>query len=374
MLSLGRTDTSVVGRWWWTVDRWTIVALLVLVGIGVLLSLAASPAVADRIGADSFHFIRRHFVFLIPTLVVIIGVSMLTPRQVLRLAAVMFLLALLLLVAVLFLGEEIKGSTRWLSFAGLTIQPSELMKPAFAVICAKMLAEGLKHPQFWGRSVSALLFVVVAGLLMAQPDVGQTLIISAVFGIQLFLAGLPIILVAGLAGVMVLGGFGAYFSFSHVQQRVDNFLNPSGGDAYQIATALTAFRNGGIFGRGPGEGRVKLVLPDAHTDFILAVAGEEFGIILCLVVVALFALILIRSFTRLSREPNTFIVIAASGLMTQLAMQAIINMASSLRLMPTKGMTLPFISYGGSSMLAMAMGMGMLLALTRSRYGDEDSL
>ena len=173
---------------------------------------------------------------------------------------------------------------------------------------------------------------------------------------------------------MVLGGFGAYFSFSHVQQRVDNFLNPSGGDAYQIATALTAFRNGGIFGRGPGEGRVKLVLPDAHTDFILAVAGEEFGIILCLVVVALFALILIRSFTRLSREPNTFIVIAASGLMTQLAMQAIINMASSLRLMPTKGMTLPFISYGGSSMLAMAMGMGMLLALTRSRYGDEDSL
>lgn len=374
MLSLGRTDTSVVGRWWWTVDRWTIVALLALVGIGVLLSLAASPAVADRIGADSFHFIRRHFIFLIPTLVVIIGVSMLTPRQVLRLAAVMFLLSLLLLAAVLFLGEEIKGSTRWLSLGGLTIQPSELMKPAFAVICAKMLAEGLKHPQFWGRSISALMFVVVSGLLMAQPDVGQTIIISAVFGIELFLAGLPILLVVGLLGVMALGGVGAYLSFSHVQQRVDNFLHPSGGDAYQIATALTAFRNGGLFGRGPGEGRIKLVLPDAHTDFILAVAGEEFGIILCLVVVALFAIILVRSFMRLNREPNAFIVLAASGLITQLAMQAIINMASSLRLMPTKGMTLPFISYGGSSMLALAMGMGMLLALTRSRYGDEDPL
>lgn len=370
-MSLGRTDTSVIGRWWWTVDRWTIAALFILVGIGLLLTMAASPAVADRIGADSFHFIRRQFIFLVPAMAVLIGVSLMTPRQVRRIGSVGFIGAALLLVAVLFLGPEVKGSTRWLSIAGISIQPSEFIKPTFAVLAAWMFAESRLNPGFPGRIIACGLFGVVAFLLLLQPDIGQTLIVTAIWGTQFFLAGLPMILVAILAVLAVFGAVGAYFTFSHVQSRIDRFLDPGAGDSYQVTTALNAFQSGGVFGRGPGEGRVKLVLPDAHTDFILAVAGEEFGIIMCLAVLAVFAFIVLRGFSRLMREENLFVVLASAGLLVQFGLQAIINMASTLRLMPTKGMTLPFISYGGSSMLALALGMGMVLALTRKRYGTE---
>ncbi|MBC7908724.1 MAG: putative lipid II flippase FtsW [Rhodospirillaceae bacterium] len=370
-MNFGRTDTSVLGRWWWTVDRWTIGALFLLVGIGILLTMAASPAVADRIGADSFHFIRRQFMFLAPALIVMISVSLLSPKQVRRMGVLGYAGAVVLLIAVLFIGPEVKGATRWINIAGMTIQPSEFTKPAFAIICAWMFAESRLNPGFPGKAIATGLFVLTAGLLLRQPDVGQTLIISAIWGAQFFLAGLPIILVLGLVVLAVFGGIGAYFAFSHVQSRVDRFLDPAAGDAYQVMTALNAFKNGGMFGRGPGEGRVKLVLPDAHTDFILAVAGEEFGIALCLVVVALFAFIVLRGFSRLMKEENLFVVLATAGLLVQFGLQAFINMASTLRLMPTKGMTLPFISYGGSSMLALALGMGMVLALTRTRYGTE---
>jgi cell division protein FtsW len=370
-MTFGRTDTSVLGRWWWTVDRWTIAALLLLIGVGALLTMAASPAVAERIGAQSFHFVRRQFIFLAPALMVMAAVSLLTPRQVRRLAVVGFLGAIVLLVAVLGLGAEVKGAKRWLTLAGISIQPSEFVKPTFAVVSAWMFAEARLNVGFPGRAIACGLYGVVALLLLLQPDVGQTMIVSAIWGAQFFLAGLPMILVVGLLVCGVIGGFGAYFMFHHVQSRVDRFLDPSGGDAYQVATALNAFRNGGVFGRGPGEGRVKLVLPDAHTDFILAVGGEEFGVLLCLLVVALFAFIVLRGFSRVLRQDNLFVVLATAGLLVQFGLQAIINMASTLRLMPTKGMTLPFISYGGSSMLALALGMGMVLALTRTRYGTE---
>ncbi len=371
-MNFGRTDTSVIGRWWWTVDRWTIGALFLLVGIGILLTMAASPAVADRIGADSFHFIRRQFIFLAPALVMMIGVSLLTPKQVRRLGVVGYAGCAILLIAVLFLGPEVKGATRWINIAGISIQPSEFTKPCFAIISAWMFAESRLNPGFPGKAIACGLFALTAALLLKQPDVGQTMIISAIWGGQFFLAGLPMVLVLGLVVLAVIGGVGAYFTFGHVQARVDKFLDPSGGDAYQVMTALNAFKNGGIFGRGPGEGRVKLVLPDAHTDFILAVAGEEFGVALCLVVVALFAFIVLRGLSRLMKEENLFVVLASAGLLIQFGLQAIINMASTLRLMPTKGMTLPFISYGGSSMIALALGMGMVLALTRTRYGTED--
>ncbi|NFV81228.1 putative lipid II flippase FtsW [Magnetospirillum aberrantis] len=371
-MNFGRTDTSIMGRWWWTVDRWTIAALFLLAGIGLLLTMAASPAVADRIGADSFHFIRRQFIFLAPAMVVMVGVSLLTPKQVRRLGVVGFGCCLFLLLAVLFVGPEVKGATRWINVAGISIQPSEFTKPTFAVISAWMFAESRLNPGFPGKSIATGLFLLTALLLLRQPDVGQTLIIASVWGGQFFLAGLPMILVLGLVVLGVVGGVGAYFVFDHVQSRVDRFLDPTGGDAYQVMTALNAFKNGGMFGRGPGEGRVKLVLPDAHTDFILAVAGEEFGIALCLVVVALFAFIVLRGFSRLMKEENLFVVLATAGLLVQFGLQAIVNMASTLRLMPTKGMTLPFISYGGSSMLALALGMGMVLALTRTRYGSEE--
>jgi cell division protein FtsW len=370
-LSFGRTDTSVLGRWWWTVDRWTIAALFILVGVGLMLTMAASPAVAERIGADSFHFVRRQFVFLAPALAVMLGVSLCTPKQIRRLAVVGLLGAVIMLVAVLVLGAEVKGARRWLSLAGMSIQPSEFVKPMFAVVAAWMFAEARLNPGFPGKTIATALYGIVALLLLLQPDVGQTLIVSAIWGAQFFLAGLPMALVVGLLVLGLFGGIGAYFTFHHVQSRIDRFIDPSGGDAFQVTTALNAFRNGGLFGRGPGEGRVKLVLPDAHTDFILAVGGEEFGVGLCLVVVALFAFVVLRGFSRILKEDNLFVVLATAGLLVQFGLQAIINMASTLRLMPTKGMTLPFISYGGSSMLALALGMGMVLALTRTRYGTE---
>jgi cell division protein FtsW len=372
-MSFGRTDTSTLGRWWWTVDRWSISALLVLVGIGMLLTLAASPAVAERIGTDSFHFVHRQFAFLAPAVIVMLGVSLLSPRQVRRLAVVGFLGSVAALAAVLVLGAEVKGATRWLSIAGLSIQPSEFVKPTFAVVAAWMFAESRLDPAFPGKLIATGLYVLVAGLLLAEPDVGQTLIVSAIFAAEFFLAGLPMVLVGGLGVLGVCGGVGAYLTFPHVQSRVARFLDPSSGDAYQVMTALNAIRHGGLFGTGPGEGRLKLVLPDAHTDFILAVAGEEFGVLLCLAVVALFAFVVLRGLARLMREDNLFVVLAAAGLFAQFGLQAVINMASTLRLMPTKGMTLPFISYGGSSMLALALGMGMALALTRIRYGNEEA-
>ncbi len=371
MISLGRTDTSVIGRWWWTVDRWTMAAVALLVAIGAMLIMAASPAVAERIGADHFHFVRRQFVFLPPALVVMFAVSLLSPKNVRRLAVLGFLGAVALMAVTLMFGQEIKGATRWITLAGITIQPSEFVKPTFAVVAAWMFSEQRLGENVPGNLISLGLYLVVATLLLLQPDVGMTLVVSSVWFIEFFLAGLPLVWV--LMGMVVgLGGLvAAYFTFSHVASRIDRFLDPAAGDTYQVATALQAFHYGGLFGRGPGEGRVKLVLPDAHTDFIMAVAGEEFGLILCLLVVGLFAFIVLRGFARMLAEENLFVLLATSGLLVQFGLQAIINLASTLHLMPTKGMTLPFISYGGSSMLALALGTGMVLALTRKRYGQE---
>lgn len=370
-VTFGRTDTSVLGRWWWTVDRWTIAALMLLIAVGALLTMAASPAVAERIGAQSFHFVRRQFVFLAPAVILMLGISLLTPKQVRRTAVVGMLVSLVLLALVPLLGAEVKGARRWLSLGGLSIQPSEFAKPFFAVVAAWMFASARLEPGFPGRIIATVLFGLTALLLLIQPDVGQTAILSAIWAVQFFLAGLPILWVVALGLAAPVGAVVAYQFFPHVQSRVDRFLDPSAGDAYQVTTALSAFRNGGLFGRGPGEGKVKLVLPDAHTDFILAVGGEEFGLLLCLLVVLLFAFIVLRGLARLIKEDNLFVMLATAGLLVQFGMQAIVNMASTLRLMPAKGMTLPFISYGGSSMLALALGMGMVLALTRTRYGRE---
>ena len=370
-ITFGRTDTSVLGRWWWTVDRWTIAALFLLVGVGALLTMAASPAVAERIGAQSFHFVRRQFMFLAPSLAIMVGVSLMAPKQVRRLAVLGLLGSIILLVLVPMFGAEVKGAKRWLTIAGISIQPSEFVKPMFAVVSAWMFASARLEPGFPGRAIACGLYGVTALLLLIQPDVGQTGIVTAIWATQFFLAGLPIVFVLGLGLAAPLGAIGAYYVFPHVAARVDKFLDPSGAGGYQVTTALNAFKNGGLFGKGPGEGRVKLVLPDAHTDFILAVGGEEFGVVLCLFVVALFAFIVLRGFSRILKEDNLFVVLATAGLLVQFGLQAVVNMASTLRMMPAKGMTLPFISYGGSSMIALALGMGMVLALTRTRYGRE---
>ncbi len=369
MSTFTRTDKSLVGRWWWTIDRWTLAAVLVIAVIGALLTLAASPAVAERIGFDAYHFVRRQFTFLPVALVVMFATSLLGPLSIRRIAAVGLAGSLVLMVAVLFMGMEIKGASRWLQIGGFSLQPSEFVKPAFAVVAAWMFTERRLDDRFPGYLIATGGFLLVMGLLLLQPDVGMSIVVSAVWGIQFFLAGLPLAFVVLIALVFLSGGVGAYFTFDHVRVRVDRFLDPSVGDGYQVSRSIEAFRNGGLFGTGPGEGRIKEVLPDAHADFIFAVAGEEFGLILSLAIVALFAFVMLRGFSRIFRDNDLFVLLAVAGLLVQFSLQALINMASTVNLMPPKGMTLPFISYGGSSTLALAWGMGMVLALTRERPG-----
>jgi cell division protein FtsW len=371
MTTWARSDTSLVGRWWWTVDRWLLAALIGLGLAGVILTLAASPAVAERIGLDTFYFARRQMVFIGLALTVMVMVSFLSPKGVRRLAALTTLGAVVLMVATLVAGVEIKGATRWLQLGGFSLQPSEFAKPGFAVLAAWFFSMRRLDDHFPGYALATGLFTLVAGLLLLQPDVGMTLVIAAIWGVEFFVAGLPLVFVAGLAMLMLGGSAGAYFAFDHVRSRVDRFLDPEAGIGYQVARSLDAFRNGGWAGRGPGEGRVKEVLPDAHADFIFAVAGEEFGLIACLIVLALFVFVVLRGFSRVLKDQDLFVLLAVTGLLTQFGLQALINMASTVNLMPPKGMTLPLISYGGSSTLALGLGLGMVLALTRLRPDRE---
>ena len=367
MMTFGRTDRSVVSDWWWTVDRWLMVALFVLAGTGAILVMAASPPVADRIGVDTFHFVRRQIVFMIPALMVLVGVSMMSPLWVRRSAVIVFFGAVVLLFATLVMGAEIKGATRWLNVAGFVIQPSEFTKPALAVVVAWMLSQRQNDPGFPAFTVGLALLLLVLTPLLLQPDIGMALVVCAVWFIQMFLAGLPLFIVAGLTVVGMAGAVGAYAFFPHVASRIDRFLDPSSGDSFQVTTSLNAFGHGGLWGTGPGEGVVKQILPDAHADFIFAVAGEEFGLVFALFIVALFAFIVLRGLSRLMRETDLFILLAGTGLFAQVGLQSVINMGVNVSLLPAKGMTLPFISYGGSSTLALALGFGYALALTRAR-------
>lgn len=370
-MAFSRADTSVLGRWWWTVDRWTLAALLALIGFGYIMMLAASPAVAERIGASSRNmFFFKQVIYLMMAAVLMISVSLLSPRGVRRFALIGFAIALVLTAATLVVGVEIKGARRWLPIPFLSLQPSEFLKPFFAVVAAWLIAEGrMPDSKVWGTTIALCLFVLVGAILKGQPDIGMLLVVSAVFFAQFFVAGMNMFLVATAGGIGVAGAAGAYLLFPHVQSRVQRFLDPTSGDSYQVNVALEAFANGGLLGRGPGEGRVKNVLPDAHADFVFAVAGEEFGMVICLVILGLFAFVVVRGLARLLAETDLFVMLAGTGLLTQFGLQAFVNMASTLHLIPTKGMTLPFVSYGGSSVLAIAIGMGMLLALTRRRVG-----
>jgi cell division protein FtsW len=371
MTPFARTDTSLIARWWWTVDRWTLGAIALLLALGAVLTMAASPAVAERLGLDSFYFVRRQFVFLALGLVLMLAVSFLSPQGVKRLGALVLAGSIALLVLVLFKGVEIKGAVRWIQIAGVSLQPAEFVKPAFAVVAAGLFARRRMDERFPGFALAGGLFNLIAALLLLQPDVGQTLLIAAVWGVQFFLAGLPLVLVAAIGLAFIGASVGAYFAFAHVQARVDRFLDPAGGEGFQVARALDALRNGGLFGRGPGEGQVKRVLPDAHADFIFAVVGEEFGAIVGLVLIVLFLFVVLRGFARALRDWDLFAVIAVAGLLVQFGLQAIINISSAINLMPPKGMTLPFVSYGGSSTLGIALGLGMVLALTRERPGGR---
>ena len=367
MATLTRMDTSVIGQWWWTVDRWTLLAIGLLIAIGGLMTLAASPAVAERIGYTSFHFAQRQLIYMAPALAAMFAISLMTPRGIRRLSAIGLVASLILTLATLFLGPETKGATRWLSLGPLSVQPSEFVKPFFVIFAAWMFAEQKRNEGLPGNLISIAVFAVIVTLLLAQPDVGMAIVVSGVWCAQFFMAGLPVFWVGGLAALSIVGVVCGYFFIPHVTSRIDRFLDPTSGDSFQIDTALAAFGNGGLLGLGPGEGVVKRVLPDAHSDFIFAVAGEEYGLFACLSIVALFAFVVLRGLARLLEEENLFHLLAAGGLLILFGLQAVINMGVNLHLLPTKGMTLPFISYGGSSLMALAVAMGMLLALTRKR-------
>jgi len=361
---LDRTDRSLVGVWWWTIDRWLLASALLLMVVGALLVMAAGPAVANLINLPSQHFGMRQGMFLVPAVGVMLIVSLLEPRPIRALALVGLAGTLGLMIMAIMMGSEIKGATRWINIAGVNLQPSEFAKPLFAVVSAWLLTLWREGQDFPGWIYSGALMAVIVGILVLQPDIGMTLMVVLTWGFQMFLAGMPMLLVILIVALAPLGLIAAYFTLDHVEKRINQFWE---GGAWQVEKARESFANGGLFGVGPGDGTVKLHLPDAHSDFIFAVAGEEFGALACLTLLALYAFVVLRGFSRALSDEGLFCLIASSSLLLQFGAQASIHMASSVNLIPTKGMTLPLISYGGSSLVASGLTMGLILALTRRR-------
>jgi cell division protein FtsW len=361
-----RTDRSAISRWWWTVDKAMLFSLLCLIIIGISLVASASPAVATRIGTSPTHFITRHIFFAIPATFLMLSISIMDHQLIRRVGTIVFGVALVSMVLVPFVGSDIKGAQRWIPFFGFSLQPSEFIKPAFVIVSAWLISHRKQNADTPGYILSAGLYVLVVTLLLAQPDFGMTIVLTCMFIAQAFLAGLPFRYLVMLILFSIVAVVCVYFTFDHVHSRIDRFMNPDGGgDTYQVDRSLEAFSNGGVLGTGPGQGTVKNTIPDAHADFIFAVFAEEFGLLLTLCLVGLYGFVLLRGFSRLMESSDLFVVLAAGGILCMFGMQAFIHMGSSLHLLPTKGMTLPFISYGGSSIMAMGFSMGIVLGLTR---------
>ncbi|MDG2521745.1 putative lipid II flippase FtsW [Caulobacter segnis] len=372
--AFARTDQSRFGVWWWTTDHWLLGGVAALIVVGVLLSFASSPAAALRMGIDDpFHFALRQCVFAGAASVILIAASMLTPRGVRRAAFFVYIVAILIMAALPFIGHTAKGAARWVAIGGFTLQPSEFMKPALIVLVSWMFAEGQKGEGVPGVSIAFGLYGLAVALLLIQPDVGQTVLITVAFGAAFWMAGVPLSWIMGLGALALSGLVSTYFIFDHVRARVTKFLSPEQADTHQITRASEAIAAGGLFGRGPGEGVMKRHVPDLHTDFIYSVAAEEYGLVFSLALISLFSFVVVRGMYKAMKLSDPFEQVAAAGLFVLVGQQAIINVAVNLNLIPTKGMTLPFISYGGSSMLAMGLTLGMALALTRRRPGAYSS-
>ncbi len=366
-MRLARDDRSLATEWWFSVDRALLIAVLALIGIGIVLSLAASPAVATRKGLPTFYFVERQLVFATAGIALMLAASLLDQRGVLTVAVGLLGAMLLLMTVAVLYGVEVNGARRWIRFAGFSLQPSELAKPAFAVVVSWLFAEARARSGHGLLLVAVGLYAVTAGLLLLQPDVGQLMLLTVVFGALFFISGQPILWAVAFGSVGIGLLTTAYFAFPHVRGRIARFLDPASGDTFQTDRAIQSFAEGGFFGRGPGEGTIKSVLPDAHTDFIFAVVAEEYGALACLALIALFAFVVGRALMRYRHRRDPFTHLAVNGLALLIAMQAAINMAVNVGLVPAKGMTLPFISAGGSSMIAASLTVGMLLALVRRR-------
>ena len=367
-----RAGEAILPRWWRTVDRWTLSCVFTLFAIGLLLALASTPPLANRNGLPPFHYVERQAFFGAVALVVMLITSMMSPRFLRRIGIVGFAAGFVALAFLPFLGTDFgKGAVRWYSLGFTSLQPSEFLKPAFILLVAWLMAaaQGPEAPP--GRMISLGVLLTVVGLLAVQPDFGQAALIMFGWGVMYFVAGAPIFLLVGIVGLAVAGGVAAYVSSEHFARRIDGFLSPDIDPRTQLGYATNAIQEGGLFGVGVGGGQVKRSLPDAHTDFIIAVAAEEYGVVLVLVIIALFATIALRALVRLTRERDAFVRLAGTGLVCMVSAQAIINMGVAVRLLPTKGMTLPLVSYGGSSLIATGITLGVLLAFTRTRPQGE---
>ncbi len=368
-MRVSRSDRSRLGEWWFTVDRQLLGGVLALLAAGVLLSLAAGPTVADKKGLAQYHFVERHVLFACFGLAVMTAVSLLHSAGIRRLSLLVFLGSIALMVLALLWGPEVNGARRWIRFASISLQPSELAKPAFIGLTAWLLSERARRSDVPAMVLAIALYLIVIGLLALQPDIGQALLLTMVWAGLFFVSGVPLSWLVSLLPLATLAIGAAYVTLDHVRRRIDAFIDPAASDTYQMDRAFDSFVQGGWFGRGPGEGTIKSVLPDAHTDFILAVIAEEYGIVTCLVLIGLFLFVCLRAITQIWRERDGFRRNAAAGLVMLFSFQALINIGVNVGLLPAKGMTLPFLSYGGSSLLGMSLAMGMLLALTCRRPG-----
>jgi cell division protein FtsW len=366
------TDLSPIARWWGTIDRPVFAIAAMLMTVGLVFSFASSGAATDRLNYDNeYYFVIRQAFFVCVGASVIIGLSFLSPTNARRAAAVFYVAAVVLMFYILMFGHEAKGAQRWLRFGGFSLQPSEILKPALVVVAAWLFSKKLENPMFPAARIALALYAVPVALLIMQPDIGQTGLLTLAFLTVFFIAGMPWVWIAGFFGAAVIGCGAIYVAFEHVQKRVNGFLNPETGETYQTDRALDAIASGDLLGKGPGEGSIKHFLPDAHTDFIYSVASEEFGLIASVGLIGLFGALVVRGLHIANRQGEAFPQLAATGLFTLIGYQSAINLAVNLNLMPAKGMTLPFISYGGSSILGSAITIGLALALTRKRPGQD---
>ena len=357
-----RSDRSIIALWWWTIDRFLLTLFSILIIIGIFLVMASSQHLAQSFNIFSHYFTIRHILFVIISLPIIFIFSLLNQKKTKAISIIGLIITIFLMLVILINGNEIKGAQRWIYFSGFSFQPSELCKPFYVIVNAWFLTLWIEGKNFPGWAWSIVSLILISSLLLIQPDVGMTIVIILTWCFQLFITGIPLIIIICLTFAVPLFLIMTYHNFDHVKIRIDGFLE---GTTYQVSKSLQSFESGGFWGTGPGEGFYKKFLPDTHSDFVFAVAAEEYGILICLIIILIYSLIVYRAFKLSFINKNLFFIIAVSGLTFQFGIQTLIHMASNTNLIPTKGMTLPFLSYGGSSMISSAIIAGILLSLTR---------
>ena len=365
-----RNTLNPLKRWWIDIDKINFLLVIFLITFGLIMSLSASPAIAAKISVDKLFFIKKQIIFAFLAIIAIFLTSFLSRQHIKLLGLFGFVSCLILLVLVLFLGDEAKGAKRWLMIFGFTVQPSEFAKTFFLIFNALLLHKLSKSKWFVKYGFSAAFYFIISVLLILQPDFGMTLVITALWLIQLFIFGLPLILIILCGFLGLAGGISAYFTMPHVADRINRFLNFDQKN-YQVDRSIDAYANGGFLGTGPGGGVVKQYIPDAHTDFIFAVISEEFGLIFCIFLMLIFLIIFSRVIKYSLNEQDLFSRLTIIGLICQITLQTLVNIGVSIGMLPTKGMTLPFISYGGSSLIAVSIGFGVILSLTKKRYDNK---